>query len=613
MLAVVVAVGTGFGPGIVPVTAGLDSGWQLAMSLARSGGLGWGREVVFTYGPWGALAAPLPLSAALLWQSMLARIVVLALVAWAAFRLGGAGSRRAGLVVAITVTAAAASSGVATAMLLSVALAGLAIALREPEAAGLFGLTGLIAGIGVLVKFNTGCAAVLVGALLASSMPRWRQALAAFFAAAVVGAGGGWLAAGQRFADFAGWVHGSVELSVRYSSAMRHVREDLAGWLPLAALAYGLGMAAVVGALAWSSASRFAPRRAIAITAAAVATAAALYVSSATRLDAGHLGLLPPGLFVLGLPLAVALGERRGDRTISAVATASVALACCGASLAILGPAGLSSFVHPVASIRALATELALATGADARAAWISAAKASIREAYPVPAWELRTLDPPAADLRGPSDAVIDALRGRTTHVEPWAVALAWAHDLPWRPVPTLQAYAAYTPHLDALNERAIGSPEGAEGVLRQSAAVDGKHPLWESPRYQLALLCNFEERASDGRWHALGRVPRRCSPRRLLSRVVLRPGEALPVPDIRGAMIVAELSERSSAEAERDEPLLVRCSGAPYRLSQGLPSGPLVLRAAASGWDARVLPAPCSSLGANRTLEVAIEAVSVR
>ena len=61
----------------------------------------------------------------------------------------------------------------------------------------------------------------------------------------------------------------------------------------------------------------------------------------------------------------------------------------------------------------------------------------------------------------------------------------------------------------------AAGLAGTAHADDRLKAAIDGKHPLWEGPRYQVTLLCRFQEQASDGVWQALVRTPDRCGDRR--------------------------------------------------------------------------------------------------
>lgn len=618
--AIVLAAFAGFGPALMPITGGLDSGWQLGLSWARELGLHWGSGIIFTYGPWGHITAVVPLSSALMWQAIGFQLGSLALVAWASWRLTERCGRWWAALVAIPVTTAAASSGIATALFLGIVLACVGVASEERDADRLSWILGGLAGFSVLIKFNTGTVAVAIGALAMVATVRWCHTLIRFVTSAVACLVGGWLAASQSFSDLVPWLRGSVDIAAGYPTAMRHVREDLAGWLPLAALAFGLGTSALLGAVAWYRERERPLRHRGAVTLAVCAAAAALYLASATRLDAGHLGILPCGFFVLGVPLAASLG-RPGDATrgpwrrlsITLTAVAALTLVCLAVSVAVLGSSGVRHYFHPMSAFETFATELRLAESGQARAATLAAQKDAIRAAYSVPSWELRSQDPPATTIAGPSATVVEALRERTVHVEPWAISLAWAHGLTWKPMPVIQTFAAYTRRLDEVDEQFLRSPDGPSGILRQSAAIDGKCPLWESPRYQLALLCNFTEAASDGRWQALARVTDRCESSRVLGKASLRSGEPVPVPRIDGAIVIAELSSRAGESSSTRKLALVGCGSRHYRLAQGIPSGPLVVRADASGWDSRTMPAPCETLSVDRPVDVVFSAVGVR
>jgi hypothetical protein len=179
--------------------------------------------------------------------------------------------------------------------------------------------------------------------------------------------------------------------------------------------------------------------------------------------------------------------------------------------------------------------------------------------------------------------------------------------------VPVLQTYAAYTRRLDEINAAALRSPDGPGGILRQSAAIDGKHPLWESPRYQLAMLCRFTQKATDGHWQALVRDADRCAPPRALGRVTAEAGEMVAVPRAGGSLVIAELRPLPGNQDAGDDAPAALCGAARYPLSQGFPSGPLVLQADASGWSRGSLPQGCETFGANRRVEIVFASIAIR
>jgi hypothetical protein len=295
------------------------------------------------------------------------------------------------------------------------------------------------------------------------------------------------------------------------------------------------------------------------------------------------------------------------------VLVVGVAAAELAVGTAVAGRGWHSTVVHPVRSVQDLRRAGELAVSAPDREALLAGQRAVLTTTYQalIPEFELEAQDPSVPAVTGPSPAVVQALSGARVHAEPWAVGLVWAYHLQWAPVPVFQTYSAYTPLLDRLNARALAGPE-TTGVLRQSAAIDGKHPLWESPRYQVQLLCRFREAAADVVWQALRRGPDRCGAPRSLGTASAGPGETVAVPSADGALVVATVTPRPGGPGVKDDHPMLRCDDRPYRVAQGFPSGPLVLDAAATGWSPTLLPAPCHTVTANAGVDIAFTAVPV-
>lgn len=127
----------------------------------------------------------------------------------------------------------------------------------------------------------------------------------------------------------------------------------------------------------------------------------------------------------------------------------------------------------------------------------------------------------------------------------PWDVNGAVASGLDVTPLPIPQVYSAYTPYLDRLNERALLAPAGPRFVLRQyRLALDGRNPLWESPRAMLALLCDFRQVGVNGSYQLLRRSGERCRVSGVLETVVVPAGAtiAVPRPPTSGAGLVMSI-----------------------------------------------------------------------
>jgi hypothetical protein len=152
--------------------------------------------------------------------------------------------------------------------------------------------------------------------------------------------------------------------------------------------------------------------------------------------------------------------------------------------------------------------------------------------------------------------------------------------------VPVLQPYSAYTPVLDETNAKSLlAGPRMA--VLRESRSLDDRFQLWDTPAYNLALLCRFAEVSRDDRWVLLERGPSRCgSPRELRSRH-LSAEEEVELPASRPHEMVTmsfDPDRRSIANVvwsvlyKDPHPLKVRLGDGRYRLPRPLAGGPLVV-----------------------------------
>ncbi len=141
-----------------------------------------------------------------------------------------------------------------------------------------------------------------------------------------------------------------------------------------------------------------------------------------------------------------------------------------------------------------------------------------------------------------PLDAQTEAaLRGKTITVEPHSISIAFAYNLPWKPLPVIQGYAAYTPKLDARNADAFASPKGPRTVLRQTgnyaAAIDGRWVGWDPPQAMRAMLCHFRAVGDTiGVWEVLDRVPNRCGQPHEIARVKAELGVPVTFPPHRRA-----------------------------------------------------------------------------
>ena len=198
---------------------------------------------------------------------------------------------------------------------------------------------------------------------------------------------------------------------------------------------------------------------------------------------------------------------------------------------------------------------------------------------------------------------------------------MAWAYDLDWSPVPVFQSYSAYTPALDEMNAKALADAPADQIVIRErNVANDNRNPQWDTPRYLLALACDYQVVAGDDHWTALRHTSDRCGPARRLSTRAVTLGQSVDVPTVgsdqvllvRFAVRPSSLPVRAAQALYKDwTPVYITADGAVYRVPQALADGPLLARAPhGPGWAPAV---DYHRLTFNAAGQVSFEVVDIR
>lgn len=548
--------------------SGLDPSWKVGLSLGHVESLQLGPDLLFTYGPWGPLAAP-----QVLWMpGAVLGVVLAAASALAVAALAFAWARcwlhpvAAGLLV---IASALVLPAVGVPELAAVAATLGAAALVAPERldaplpwwvpAGFAALAALV----LLVKVSAGSYLVVLTTLVVLSRPG-RARAAAWAAGAFVGAGGAlWLLAGQRPGSLLPWLAGAARIASGYDEAMS-LAGDRRLWIPLVVL-----VAVVLGGVV----VLVRRERRAALPSAAVLLVATWFLVKAgyVRLDQPHAVIAVAGLSLLAVTLPWS-GRARWA----------------GVAVVLVGPAFLVA-VHASQTDRSLP-----AAGADLLASGLEGSAEALRVGRDAVDDERRSarLERAAAEVRaayGVDPEVLAAVpEGADVHADPVDAALVWAAGLAWDPVPTFQAYSAYDRPLDVDNADHLASPDGPDAVLHRAYAIDGREPAWEAPEQQVALTCHFEVVTRRGPWSALVRTDDRCGAARPLGEVRGHEGEqvAVPRPDDPDALVVATFDLPTDPVTAVAGTLLkplghpaVRLDGEEHRFIAATAAGPHLVR----------------------------------
>ena len=536
---------------------GLDPSWMLGINWADDRGLRFGRDLTFTYGPWGWLTTPVRLDVATVLVSGVFCSVSVIVLWWAIVRAASpAGPRLQGAALATVLTPLVlVLTGASWVLALGLFTGAVRRLLRgERPPTGLVAVVAASAALLTTVKFSEGILLVGLTGLLVLCCPAWAR-LAVAVAAYAVTFMTLWWGAGGSAADVPGWLTSSLDAVAGYGDAMSgSVTGD--GRYLLAAVCLGV-------LCVWSLRTGKGGSRS---TWALVAVAALLTFGlrqGFTREDGSHVVAF---LTALVVPAVQWSPNRPGLhlRLVALVAAAVFVLSYPGAWAARTPRAGWEEAARFVLD-------------PHERAGQLSAARTGMRAQYSV------------------SGHVLRAVGDRPVAIDPVEIGVAWAYGLPWRPTPVPQPYAAYTPRLDARDARELlARPRMA--VLREDGTVDTRLQLWDTPSYNLTMACSFHRADHDGRWTLLVRTRDRCGPAVAGPVVEVPAGRTVPVPRAAaGDLVTMRFTPRgrttaravASAVLKDPRPLQVRLDDTWVRLPRGLASGPLIVRLPASvGWQ---------------------------
>ena len=154
----------------------------------------------------------------------------------------------------------------------------------------------------------------------------------------------------------------------------------------------------------------------------------------------------------------------------------------------------------------------------------------AVAESVRNPNWRLSTHESQLANIRDANP--IPDVDG-TVDVFPSKLIVGFAHGLDMRPRPVLQSYAAFTPALIERDARHFRGDTGPNHVLISVGEIDGRLPTMEDSRGWFELLSNYDLTDSTG---DLLRLSRRDRPRLSLppepsSRTTVKFGEQVNVP----------------------------------------------------------------------------------
>ncbi len=451
-----------------PFTActGLDCSWTLGLNLAARSRWVFGRDLSFAYGPLGYLLSPLPdnLRRSILFMGAFQALFVATLVIELRHR-------RSPLGVCLFAATFVCTEGLALDPeyhLLAVVGVALLIGVYRDEpwllvagcvSAGIFGFVKAALGISALSM-------TAIALLLYLWKHQSRRAvqvvtgLGLLFTAVLAATAA---ALFSHFGDFATWVRATLEILEGYDLAM-------AVEPPKVQLAWALvplGLYSAACALLLLRRSRF-----LIVPLVFAALVPIAFKHSFIRHDAGHLRHLH-GVVLIVFCCLLLVAERGRLLVLAGFVAGSVGL------LAALGPSAAQREANLSAIFK------------GARVGLLAGFTTHFRTDLEF----LRQVGDRQLNRDRLPEGILRHLRPDVPLVVlPWEIAHCPASGQAWRPLPTLQMYAAYTPWLDQRTADFFSTDRSSpESVLVDWDAIDGRNPLQEAPRAWLALLAHYE------------------------------------------------------------------------------------------------------------------------
>jgi hypothetical protein len=515
---------------------GVDGSWMAGLYMAAHDGRDFGTQIVFTYGPLGFLAFPD------LWYSNLAAFAfVFSATIYLVFSctLVCALSRSLGKWGAATVAfffLATIPDLEQLPLILAVAWALVALQEDRPSwAINLLIVGGAsLSAVEVLVKLSVGPPIFFICVLALAGARASRRQWIAFAGLAVAELVALWILTGQPLGGLVDYAVNGEQIVSGYNEAM--ALKAAPGWEAPAILLTAIGVTA------GSAFARYRDSRARRCAVGLVGLAAFVtFKYGIVRYEPNHLAIA----FSTVLGLWLVIPWRRARLVALLAGTAFV-----GAVALYAYPTPLR--LDPIKNLTHLGTQAEILVSPGRRGEMVESSRTALQAQYRLEARTLAQLD------------------DRRVAIDPWEIGVAWAYGLNWSPLPVFQNYSAYTSDLDHLNAEAVEDPGGPQLILRENPAgvdpleggrsFEGRHPAWDPPAQNLAIVCNFTSWSRTEGWQVLRRTPDRCGRQRFISSIEGGPGTVIPVPQAAaGELVLLEIHGAAVGGLEQLRSLLWR------------------------------------------------------
>lgn len=492
---------------IAPPTAGLDASWISGLYMAVHDGRDFGTEIVFSYGPLGFLAWPAlwypELGALAFVYSSAVFLLLSCTLVWTMSRSLG---KLAAAAIAFAFLALSPNLEQAT-LVLAVAWT-LAVLQRERPAWLLRALpfgAGVLAAVECLVKLSLGppiLVIVLIGLVgMRASRRQWAYFAGSFLLTLIAL----WLLTGQSLGDLPDYFLNGEQVISGYNEALRiNVSE---GWEAVAAVLVGIALVigSAVGCAYRDDRARWSGIGLVAVL------AFVSYKYAVVRFEPNH----------------VAIGLSTLWATWLVIPWTRPRLPLFLVGLVVIGFVAVHTFPGPgrfdaIKNVTTFGEQVETVVSPGKQDRLVDESRETMKATYDV-------------DRR-----ILRSIGDRTVQVDPYEIAVVWAYDLNWSPLPVFQNYTAYTSTLDELNAEAVEDPDGPQLILRSATrSFEERVPAWDPPDQNYATLCHFVPLRTTPNWQLLRRTRNRCGEPHFIAEAGGGPGTVVAVPQAKPGELV--------------------------------------------------------------------------
>jgi len=521
---------------------GLDPSWAIALHWAKEGGLKWGSEIIFTYGPLGFLRHPLLATLDLYKLSLIFNLFIhILFVLFVFLFVNSIRTVLSKILIISTFLLVYPISSDFVGLLAATLLIYHSLVIKENKPRFFFSfillaILSLIKGtmfIGSILMILTTSIVIMLNRKSKDKLKLISSSIILFFLSFITF----WIISGNNLKDLLPFIIGYFELSSGYNSAM-----SVNAWMYGKVILFSFDIGRILLILAWISLViyialmiLFLYQRKFDALYLLILTFPILFLSykhGFVRYDGHVLSWLTVSPFIFSIVVAHVYGEassvninNKRDKDFSKHTTKVITLFLTALILVNIltiyskFPWKKHEFVwERYKQMSFTANVLADDNNLEKT---IAERKKIIRQFYNV------------------SNKTLEIIDQNSVDIFPWDIALLWAYNLNWSPRPVFQSYTAYTPYLDNINSEKI-EKDPPDYILYSFKSIDGRYPLYDEPKTTLTLLKYYSYEKSDNKFILLVKKNHIYYNESQISCIDSKLDEWIEIPQTNGGVIIA-------------------------------------------------------------------------